>query len=810
MIALKNTAVSDDVFGRESIVGDIFVRGIEINQQPSNVACVIVRMHKPNREGLYQTQESKKALRIEIRNKRKDPPQTSGAVGLNPGSPPEVATALSPHDQETESTDLFVLQDGPASRDTDLLKEAMAFFRAEKWNDAVSSLEKIVRSYPKSRHLESVHFLLAKSCHQKFKNQIADHLIDIVQQYQVAVSTFPKSKHVPDAFLAMGNCYFQANQYHEAMTYYSLVSEKYEKDRAAPEAMLQRGRALAMTQKPLLALRYFETLGKQYPESSSAAKARLEMAKTLFDLKSFKRSLKILKDFSRAFPDEIYKNSDILLYTGYNYYELGQLGLARDVLSKALNYFPQLETTDLILTRIADTLREDGMASKAMKLYDLVARTYPDSEGSVISLIRVAEEAEKAGNQYPVDPDEEVPEEKASKSAQEIYQQIIERFPDSPLAHVVMLKLGNLEKKAKRYEEAIRLFRDLLARQPDGKLRQQIETALQDAMLKFAGVYSKDGLHEKSVSILKELLAQYPQTTFRAEVKASIEGSLDTIFRKHKQAGNIEGLISYYEELKAYVPFEDMPNLLLQISDAYRELHLYGSALSLLQKARPFYGKNDLPSHALMGLVECAFKEEEFDEAKRAGRAFVNKYPTHQRVSEAYLVLGEVLLMRRDYHKSFKFLNIALTRNPDTTTRVGVLLAMGKVSNALGDHDGAARSLKEAIALLQKANGGASDALALAYGELGETRVRQGAKQKALVSFRKALELHPQGPKVYGLQFRLAQCYQWTKARDKAQEMLTRIVASGDPFWSKVAQTQINEMNIEDSMETINMGLNKS
>ena len=76
--------------------------------------------------------------------------------------------------------------------------------------------------------------------------------------------------------------------------------------------------------------------------------------------------------------------------------------------------------------------------------------------------------------------------------------------------------------------------------------------------------------------------------------------------------------------------------------------------------------------------------------------------------------------------------------------------------------------------------------------------------KKALKSFVKALEFQPHGQNALDLQFRLAQCYQWTKEWDKAEEMLTRIATSGDPFWSKVAQAQINEMNIQQSMDTLN------
>jgi tetratricopeptide (TPR) repeat protein len=373
-----------------------------------------------------------------------------------------------------------------------------------------------------------------------------------------------------------------------------------------------------------------------------------------------------------------------------------------------------------------------------------------------------------------------------------------------------MLKLGNAEKKAERYEEAIRIFKELLTKKTEGKLRQQIETALQDAVLKFASVHSKDGNYEKSVALLTEILTDYPNSNLRAEVKGALEKSLDVIFKKYRKSGNPENLVSYYDQLKGVLPFEDMPKLLLQIGDAYKELHLWGSALAVFEKARPFYGKKDLPSHALMGVVECAYKLKEFDKAEKAARTFVVSHPSHGKVAEAYLFLGKILLMRKDHKKALESLNAALAKRPDGATRLEVLSAKARASNALGDYAAAISSLESAIALLNKEKEIPSEELASAYRELGETNVRQGEKGKALQSFIKALELQPKGQNAYGLQFRLAQCYQWTKAWDKAEEMLNRIANSGDSFWSKVAQAQINEMNIQESMDTFYRGANNS
>ena len=115
-----------------------------------------------------------------------------------------------------------------------------------------------------------------------------------------------------------------------------------------------------------------------------------------------------------------------------------------------------------------------------------------------------------------------------------------------------------------------------------------------------------------------------------------------------------------------------------------------------------------------------------------------------------------------------------------------------------------------AITLLKQDKDSPSEDLYVAYRELGEVYLKLKRKEKAVPIFKKALALIPEGSESYSLQFRLAQCYQWLKARDKAEDMLNRIVASGDPFWSKVARVQIKEMNMKGSIEKLDYGLEKS
>ena len=90
-----------------------------------------------------------------------------------------------------------------------------------------------------------------------------------------------------------------------------------------------------------------------------------------------------------------------------------------------------------------------------------------------------------------------------------------------------------------------------------------------------------------------------------------------------------------------------------------------------------------------------------------------------------------------------------------------------------------------------------------AYQELGETYLKLGKNKQAVSAFEYALKVSPKGRDDHSLQFRLAECYHRLEERDKTEGILNQIIASEVPFWSRVAEAKINEMNIRESIERL-------
>ena len=643
--------------------------------------------------------------------------------------------------------------------DTELFLQAVGRFQAGRWGDTIRILSEIIKAYPKSPHLERAYFLLAKSYDHMFKRNISEHFLEVNRHYQDAISRFPNSVFVPDAMVSIGNCYFKVKNYYEALAYYSLVYKNYKAYAAAPEALFEQGRVLALTKKPQEAIRSFQQVERLYPETPFASPAKIERAKALFDMNSFKRSLRVLDEIMTTEPNKIYEDPDILLYSGYNYYELGRLGKARDLLCKVLNYFPDIESNHLILTRIADTYREQGMESKALELYNMVIRRHPDSEGGLISMLRLAADIEKVELEMLVSPG--VIEEIApyNRPACETYKEIVKTHGDNPLSQLAGLRLALQREKDKDYEG--------------------------------------------SINILRGILAKYPDTPLKEQVKSALGAPVEAIFEREQQGENYAKIVGYYEEIKYDLVVEDMPKVLLILGDAYRRLHLYDRAISALEKAKKSYSDQGQPATLLLGLGESFYKVQRLEEAQRSLEVFVDRYPEDKRAYQAYFLIGDIMLRQKEYEQAIAVFDLAMQKNPDGLYKLDILLAMAEASNCHRDYDSASKLLNRAIALMNQNKADSATGTYEAYQELGKTYLKLGKNKQAVSAFENALKVSPKGRDDHSLQFRLAECYQRLEERDKTEGILNQIIASGDTFWSRMAEAKINEMHIREAFERL-------
>ncbi|CAN2041995.1 hypothetical protein GMMP15_660038 [Candidatus Magnetomoraceae bacterium gMMP-15] len=637
-----------------------------------------------------------------------------------------------------------------------LFSNAVKLFKAEKWGDVINVLKKLIEDHSKSRLMERAFFLLAICVDHLFEKELDQNFTQVVQTYKKAINKFSKSDYVPYAYISIGNVYFKLKKYYQVLFYYDFAYQRHYKP--GPVILLRNGIVLKFTKKPDDALKIFDKIISHFPDNVYAVKAKVEKAKILYDKKAFTNSQRLLDEVMATASSSIYKNPDILLYSGYNYYETGQFKKALKALLRILNYYPDIESNHLILTRIADIYMEDGFELKALKLYNMVMNTYPETDGGVISALRLADKVK-------ISPEERyakqtIKEISYNRLPFEIYENIINKHPDSPLAHLAMLKMAIKKHEKENYEG--------------------------------------------SIITLKNMLAKYPETRLKRDIRAALQSSINAVIKQEYEKQLYDKVIKFYDQSKDILSMNDLSgDFIVMVGYSYLSLQLYDRALNMFKKAMNTYMVKDQPADLLFGMGEAFYNLEMREKAKEIFENFILKYQKDDRIAKTYCRIAKILFDNKKYEKASYYYELALIKNLKID-RPSVLMAMADSLILHGRYHSAAEALKERLSLLEKNKDAFKEKIYDTYYKLGDIYFKMGDKKQAVSYFDEALKVSSKGEKDLRIQFRVAECYRHLEVREKAEKVLTQIINANDKFWSNLASIKLKEIQMSKSLEEFN------
>ncbi|MCJ7539073.1 MAG: tetratricopeptide repeat protein, partial [Desulfobacterales bacterium] len=551
---------------------------------------------------------------------------------------------------------------------------------------------------------------------------------------------------VPDALFSIGNLYFHVKNYYEAMGYYNLVIKKDKGSILRIKALMQKTRVLLLRNRKedaLSALDELETITSEYPNLSERKEARKEKAKILFEMNKFNRSLKILNELNKEDPENIYKHPEISLYIGYNYYQLGDNQKARENLYRYYNICPEREINHLVLNQIGDTYRNEGLIEDAVKFYRMVLERFPDTDGAIISKIRLAEQQE--------DKDWIEKTRKEMGSSKKIYENIVNDSVDkkdekNPLIQLSMLKLGITYQKEKEYE--------------------------------------------KSLKVLKELLEKYPKTSLKKELShalmVTIEGMLKKDIKNHKHLK----IINLYLKDEKIFSMVNAPELFLPVARAFLYINLDDMAIEVFKKADILLADNDKPADLLFTMGKYLFEQDNSEGAFKKFDILIANHPYSKFASEAYQLRGRILLKQKQYKPAADTFIKALKYPVPKCQRARLLIEKAKALTG-------SNSKENALMAINEVNEIKKDCDFTDYNidqELGDLYLSLGDVRKALNIFNQVIQTTKEDSSKNPLKLKLAECYWRLNKKEDSLALYNQIISLNDPFWSNLAKERMDEI----------------
>lgn len=661
--------------------------------------------------------------------------------------------AHSGSDDMVYATEQLILLEGPADPDThSIYVNGIDAYTSHNWLSAVNSLSRYLESSPAGTYVEKAYFLIAKAYDRLYSEKLVTHFNEIKRHYEDAIYLYPQSIYVPDAYLSIGNLCFRTDLFSEALGYYNLVLEMEKHVYAKLKALMSKAKLLSKKDKRVEALAIYRAVQQQYPGSSEEVQAKIEMAKILFEMNQFQRSLNALSGLEGK-REYLYQNPHLFRYFGDNYYQLGNFTKAKEHFFRYYNIFPGKQDSHLILTRIADAYREEGYSEAATKYYQLVLDRYPDTEGALISMYRIADQQEKgevkkkkegvALNFKIIGNDIDLPR----TIYETVIQNAIEKDEASPLTQYALLKLSILDRKEKKYSS--------------------------------------------SINILKNLVEKYPRTKLRKEIEHAFEETLLSIMKKDYKVKKYKHIINTYQTEKKIIANLKSPQIFITIARSALHLKIEDMAIELFKKASPYLLDEEKPADLLLHLAKEYFEGGKLSAASSYLDLLIKNYPEGPYVTDGYVLKGKVLMSLKNYTQASAMFSSALGNGSRRCEQPTILIQKSKALAGSGSKDAAYRAVRKA----HRIGKGCVNTEYQEFEDIGRLYIQFGYPQEALSVFEFALEMDSQGNHGPRLKIMMARCYEMLDKKESYLAIYNEVANQNDPFWGNIAREKMDEMS---------------
>ena len=654
--------------------------------------------------------------------------------------------------------DLLEMKNLDTQPDSVLLHQGIEEFRSERWREAMESFRLLLEKDPGGRYAERACFLLAKSCELLHRSSEFSHFGEIRDAYDTFLSHFPSSKYAADALVALGHLCFRVEAIEEARGYFGLAFSRDMQGPCAAEALAWKMKIFAMKGELDDALVLSQYILELFPQSLEALDAKVEMARSLYEMNRFRESLAALSGLEISDSPTAYQRPEISLYLGYNAYRLRNYPMARENLLRFYNVNPRSKEIPLVLSRIGDTYREENLLEAADKIYRYAVQCHPDSEGALISQIRLAEMQEQEARteaEKKASPREEIAEK--GRLIRETYENIVKSVA---------------QKEVKNPQAA-------------------------PALMRLAALYQGEGEHAKSLAMAKELLKRFPGQQLQKEAEQILLNALQEILSQSLRGDDYPKAIGFYFEEKDLFHKIRSPELFLPIARAFLKVELKEDAAELFKMAGSLLPDKEKPSDLLYFLAWDLHRQNKPDQALERLRGITDKEKDKEYVSRAFQLRGRILVQQKQWDKAVDAFGSALKNPPDSCTHLEILTERASAMVACGMKEAALKSTEQAKALTMKC---ASPGQTV-YEDLSSLFFLLGRPDEALALLKEAGAKEENQKDRERLKWKLGNYYESLGQKENSQAVYEQLAKVDHPMWGRLGRDRMEEIRFHQDLE---------
>lgn len=366
------------------------------------------------------------------------------------------------------------------------------FFEQEDYENALAAYKKVIEDYPNSQYVPHSKFMVGE-CYMKLKDWK-----NAIDAYMTFLNEYPNSELVPYTTFQVGEAYYNLGQYDKSLEWYGKVVEKYPDSQVAPFAMYGMLWSLSKLKRynemEKLARRFIAERKEDEEFNLQAAEMQMKLGDIYFEMAE--NSLKEGKDQEAI--QNYRKAAEEYAKTWTDYMDLPKFYLVKCVskFQEALCHYKISEAQGF---KDKEALRKSAQAYEQVlaKFTNIEKRhDFPERktvvENSMMNLgltYEKLEEWDKARNAWAMIP----PTSESYKTAQLLiaesyitegkvdegisyYRKIIQDPAfDRDSKTLAEIKLADLLRREKRYQEAIQQYERIVKEYPDSEYADEAQ-----------------------------------------------------------------------------------------------------------------------------------------------------------------------------------------------------------------------------------------------------------------------------------------------------------------------------------------------
>ena len=405
----------------------------------------------------------------------------------------------------------------------------------------------------------------------------------------------------------------RGRNYHQAIDDYTTAirvsnSTEIVKD-LIPHAQFRIGRSYQQMRFSQEANNSYELLRRDFPSSYEAQESSFWQALNQIARREWGQAILQFEEYLKAMPNP--------KFIHIAYYKIAQAYYQQQKFPEARDFFDRARSLDsvyvqedpMLLFHMGETYYENADYDVAREIFQLLLDRYPEADFSKFVALRLGDFLRDEGKE-----DEAIA----------AYSNAIRSY-SLEIALMGKLRIANIQAErpySDEYRQALRTYDEIITLYPDSP---QVE----EAKLRKGLTLTLYGAYREAIAALEGFMEEYPQSVYvrRNIIQENIDENLKGLVDRAYQRQDDLGVVTIYRDYQAkYLLNFRFDTTLFQIAHAHQKLSFYNEAMDLYRFLESRVGGPMLELLQLQA-AETLIQADDFQQARDQIARFLQQYP---------------------------------------------------------------------------------------------------------------------------------------------------------------------------------------